>query len=116
LHAGKTYEARKELDGFNGICNDFVSVAAYTMKRKTRTVSIMENSRHWRLKAQRYRLEGSTCLTCGQVMFPPRPVCPRCTGQLTETAGKALAMVLISTNATDIESPNKYRFMERMIR
>jgi uncharacterized OB-fold protein len=75
----------------------------------------MEIARHWRLKAQRYRLEGSTCLTCGQFMFPPRPVCPRCTRQLTETAGKELAVVLISTTATDLESPNKYTFMERMI-
>ena len=26
----------------------------------------MEISRHWRLKAQRYRLEGSFCPVCGQ--------------------------------------------------
>jgi uncharacterized OB-fold protein len=41
----------------------------------------MEIPRHWRLKAQRYRLEGSICPTCGQVTFPPRPVCPHCTTQ-----------------------------------
>jgi len=39
----------------------------------------MEIPRHWRLKAQRYRLEGSICSTCGQLTFPPRPVCPQCT-------------------------------------
>jgi len=42
----------------------------------------MEITRHWRLKAQRYRLEGSACPTCGQLMFPPRPVCPHCTIEL----------------------------------
>jgi uncharacterized OB-fold protein len=36
----------------------------------------MEIPRHWRLKAQRYRLEGSYCPICGQFTFPPRPVCP----------------------------------------
>ena len=36
----------------------------------------MEIPRHWRLKAQRYRLEGLTCQHCGQLIFPPRPVCP----------------------------------------
>jgi Rubredoxin-like zinc ribbon domain (DUF35_N) len=35
----------------------------------------MEIPRHWRLKAQRYRLEGSSCLICGKFTFPPRPVC-----------------------------------------
>jgi uncharacterized OB-fold protein len=41
----------------------------------------MEISRHWRLKAQRYRLEGSTCPSCGKLIFPPRPVCPHCTAE-----------------------------------
>lgn len=37
----------------------------------------MEISRNWRLKNQRYRLEGTTC-TCGQKSFPPRKICPKC--------------------------------------
>lgn len=41
----------------------------------------MEIPRHWRLKAQRYRLEGTVCSTCGQVSFPPRPVCFSCAAQ-----------------------------------
>jgi hypothetical protein len=41
----------------------------------------MEIPRHWRLKAQRYRLEGSACPTCGQVSFPPRPSCQYCSVQ-----------------------------------
>jgi uncharacterized OB-fold protein len=38
----------------------------------------MDITRHWRLKTQRYRLEGSICPVCGQVTFPPRPVCVTC--------------------------------------
>lgn len=40
----------------------------------------MEIPRHWRLKAQRYRLEGTACPACGQAAFPPRLSCPRCAG------------------------------------
>jgi uncharacterized OB-fold protein len=42
----------------------------------------MEIPRHWRLKAQRYRLEGSVCPICSRPAFPPRPVCPDCSAQL----------------------------------
>jgi len=38
----------------------------------------MEIPRHWRLRAQRYRLEGSTCPICGELIFPPRPICAKC--------------------------------------
>ena len=38
----------------------------------------MEVPRHWRLRTQRYRLEGTMCRVCGQPAFPPRPVCPLC--------------------------------------
>lgn len=37
----------------------------------------MEISRNWRLKNQRYRLEGTTC-NCGYKSFPPRRICPNC--------------------------------------
>jgi hypothetical protein len=39
----------------------------------------METARHWRLKGQRYRLDGSACPVCGRLSFPPRAVCPDCT-------------------------------------
>lgn len=42
----------------------------------------MEIPRHWRLKAQRYRLQGWLCPTCGQPSFPPRLVCPHCIAQV----------------------------------
>jgi uncharacterized OB-fold protein len=38
----------------------------------------MEIPHHWRLKAQRYRLEGSSCPVCGRLAFQPRPVCAQC--------------------------------------
>ena len=46
----------------------------------------MEIARHWRLKAQRYRLEGSTCPICGRLSFPPRPVCLDCIYQPVRAA------------------------------
>ncbi len=41
----------------------------------------MELARNWRLKQQRYRLEGAQCAHCRQRFFPPRPVCPECGGR-----------------------------------
>jgi uncharacterized OB-fold protein len=38
----------------------------------------MDLARHWRLKDQRYRLEGAVCKNCGYKFFPPREVCTEC--------------------------------------
>jgi len=38
----------------------------------------MENPRHWRLNPQRLRLIGEECSECGEKIFPPRDLCPRC--------------------------------------
>ena len=35
----------------------------------------------WRLRDQRYRLEGAQCETCGAKLFPAKPVCPECKGE-----------------------------------
>ncbi len=32
----------------------------------------------WRLRGQRYRLEGEVCDHCGAAIFPPRDICPEC--------------------------------------
>ncbi len=32
----------------------------------------------WRLRGQRYRLEGEVCDHCGVAIFPPRDICPAC--------------------------------------
>ncbi len=38
----------------------------------------MEVSRHWRLKKQRYALQGEVCPHCSVKIFPPRDICPDC--------------------------------------
>jgi uncharacterized OB-fold protein len=32
----------------------------------------------WRLRGQRYRLEGEICPHCSHKIFPPRDICPEC--------------------------------------
>jgi ribosomal protein L32 len=58
----------------------------------------MQIAGHWRLKAQRYRLEGSSCQTCGQLTFPHRPVCPRCIPQQDRINGCARFEIAISVD------------------
>ena len=41
----------------------------------------MEIPRHWRLKKQRYALVGEVCPHCQAKIFPPRDVCPYCSGE-----------------------------------
>ena len=38
----------------------------------------MEVPRFWRLKKQRYALQGEVCPHCDVKIFPPRDVCPAC--------------------------------------
>jgi len=35
-------------------------------------------SRHHREIPQRYRLEAGKCTKCGNILFPPRLICPKC--------------------------------------
>ncbi|MBU1118120.1 hypothetical protein KKD37_04130 [Patescibacteria group bacterium] len=44
----------------------------------------MENPKHWRLNKQRYRLVGSICPICEEKSFPPRDICPRCSGKIED--------------------------------
>jgi hypothetical protein len=44
----------------------------------------MDIARHWRLRKQRYALEGERCDHCREYIFPPRDVCPHC-GKETRT-------------------------------
>lgn len=62
----------------------------------------MEVARHWRLKAQRYRLEGSICPVCGLVSFPPRPVCRHCAAQPPQVDGYKLSELAPSKRILDI--------------
>jgi Rubredoxin-like zinc ribbon domain (DUF35_N) len=72
----------------------------------------MEMPRHWRLNAQRYRLEGAICLTCGQPTFPPRPICTLCIAQVTETVDVALPVLPIAR--IGIESQILVQITERV--
>ena len=38
----------------------------------------MDIPRYWRLKKQRYHLQGTFCQNCGKYFFPPRAICPDC--------------------------------------
>jgi uncharacterized OB-fold protein len=49
----------------------------------------MEIPRHWRLKQQRYSLNGRVCPHCEYKIFPPRSVCPNCGGDLNQTPAGA---------------------------
>jgi uncharacterized OB-fold protein len=68
----------------------------------------MEIPRHWRLKAQRYRLEGSICPFCGQLSFPPRLVCSHCTAQSMGIADSELlvnhASIVIPTSNSTLDN------------
>ena len=51
----------------------------------------MDIARHWRLRRQRYALEGEQCPHCRDYIFPPRDVCPHCgeeAGPLHTMSGK----------------------------
>jgi uncharacterized OB-fold protein len=62
----------------------------------------MEIPRHWRLRAQRYRLEGSICPICGRLSFPPRLVCPRCAVQPVQSFGLGFSILPVSKRVFDI--------------
>jgi uncharacterized OB-fold protein len=44
----------------------------------------MDIPRYWRLKNQRYRLQGKKCIDCGTMSFPPRLVCQKCKSRNTQ--------------------------------
>lgn len=64
----------------------------------------MEIARHWRLRRQRYRLEGSICPESGQVTFPPRPACPYDGVRPASITGSALSESPIATAISQFES------------
>ncbi len=75
----------------------------------------MEIPRHWRLKAQRYRLEGSACPTCGRLSFPPRLVCPHCSAQPLQITDQRLLILLLSVGKAEMDPLMRYQITEKMI-
>lgn len=45
----------------------------------------MDIPRIWRLRSQRYRLEGTQCQNCAGLSFPPVLVCPACRSRELKT-------------------------------
>lgn len=74
----------------------------------------MENPRHWRLRAQRYRLEGSICAGCGRLLFPPRLRCPQCSAQPMDLTGPRLSNSPAQGNHEG-ELVYRYRLTERIM-
>jgi hypothetical protein len=74
----------------------------------------MEIARHWRLKQQRYRLEGSACPNCGRLSFPPRAVCPDCTAQRAPAIGAGPSTFPAGISLADIQAHLSQHFAERL--
>jgi len=74
----------------------------------------MEIPRHWRLKAQRYRLEGSACPGCGVFNFPPRRVCPYCAARPAVIAAWGPSVWPRPTSSLDLKSQILYEITERI--
>jgi uncharacterized OB-fold protein len=55
----------------------------------------MHIAQNWRLKAQRYALQGVKCEVCETVMFPPREVCPHC--REAELKARLMTMKVVET-------------------
>ncbi len=73
----------------------------------------MEIARHWRLKAQRYRFQGSICPVCGQVNFPPRPACRQC-GHVPGRRAGLEAVLPTAFRMAEAEARHDREFVERM--
>ncbi|MDQ4077739.1 MAG: Zn-ribbon domain-containing OB-fold protein [Chloroflexota bacterium] len=65
----------------------------------------MDIPRNWRLRNQRYQLEGTKCTRCGAVYFPPREVCRACRSREMEPralrGGGTLASFTVIYQAPD---------------
>ena len=82
----------------NSACKNFLT---------ERGKSIMETSKHWRLKSQRYSLVGETCHSCNTKLFPPRDDAP---AGFEGYAPYTVALIkldegpIVTAQLTDIES------------
>ena len=68
----------------------------------------MQIPRQWRMRSQRLSLVGERCPHCGTALFPPRDICPECTGPAKEPfafSGKGE----VCSYSTVYSAPDGYR-------
>jgi uncharacterized OB-fold protein len=73
----------------------------------------MDVARNWRLRKQRYALEGEQCPHCCQYIFPPRDICPHCgkdAGPFRRMSGKGevYSFTVVHDPPTGYESQSPY--------
>lgn len=64
-------------------------------------------SRHWRLKKERYALQGEVCPHCSVKIFPPRDICPDC-GEDARTLFTFSGQGTVFSHATVREAPTGF--------
>lgn len=69
--------------------------------------------RYTREIPQRFRLEAAECTGCGKILFPPRRICPDCSGVTFKTRmlareGKILTYTIIRVAAEPFELQTPY--------
>ncbi len=76
---------------------------------------LAEISRSWRIRYQRYRLEGTRCKDCGAIHYPPRLICDKCHSRNLEPfplSGKgeviSYAVLLRGPTGFDVFTPYIY--------
>jgi uncharacterized OB-fold protein len=68
----------------------------------------MEIPRHWRLRKQRYSLQGEVCPHCEAKIFPPRDVCPAC-GEEAKTTFQFSGRGEVYSYTTVYDAPTGYQ-------
>jgi uncharacterized OB-fold protein len=73
----------------------------------------MDVPRNWRLRRQRYALEGEQCGHCRAFIFPPRDICPGCgeeAGPVRRMSGKGevFSFTVVHEPPTGYESQAPY--------
>jgi uncharacterized OB-fold protein len=73
----------------------------------------MDIARNWRLRKQRYALQGEQCEHCEQYIFPPRDICPHCGEEARNTRtlsgkGEVYSFTVVHDPPTGYESQAPY--------
>ena len=69
----------------------------------------MDIPRYWRLKDQRYRLQGKKCSDCGHLSFPPRIICPKCNSR-NSTPHEFIGRGKLYSYTTIYQPPDRFEY------